>query len=105
MHAGKSPSGLVTSKKLEYRCSKVYQLPPGIGYIGSKYVYKHMSDLIGRSTFIKVNTQSYTYRLVKCVGQDLERGSERAIFQDKLGKHYLNPDNLQQLGYSRILPQ
>ena len=60
MHAGKRPNGLVKSKKLEYRCDKVYHLPPGIGYIGSKYVYKHMSDLIGRSTFIKTSTQPYT---------------------------------------------
>merc|ERR1712023_172526 len=104
LRKGAEKTDLVKSRKLERRCEQAYVTPPGLGFIGSKYVYKGLTELIGRSTFYSTDTQSFQYRIIKCSGIEFSGGQEKARFQDKLGKIYLNHDALQILGYSRIHP-
>ena len=93
------------SSKLERRCETAYFTIPGWGYIGSKYVYKEMSDLIGRRTFYQDSQEGNTLRILKCTGVFISDQMEKAIFTDKTFKCYLTHDDLTELGYSRINPE
>merc|ERR1711991_79246 len=93
------------SSKLERRCEKAYFTIPGWGYIGSKYEYKEMSDLIGRRTFYQDSQEGNTLRILKCTGVFISDQMEKAIFTDKTFKCYLTHDDLTELGYSRINPE
>ena len=90
------------STKLERRCSKAYFTKQGLGYIGTKFTYKNMGDLIGRKTFYLMENEKGLARILKCSGVDLSSGMERAIFQDYSVTVLLNHNDLQELGYSRI---
>ena len=90
------------STKLERRCSKAYFTKQGLGYIGTKFTYKNMGDLIGRKTFYLMENEKGLARILKCSGVDLSSGMERAIFQDYSVTVLLNYNDLQELGYSRI---
>ena len=87
---------------MEKRCLKAYFTRQGLGYIGTKFTYKNIGDLIGRKTFYLMDNEMGMARILKCSGVDLSRGMERAIFQDHSLTVLLNHDDLQKLGYSRI---
>ena len=93
------------SRKLVQRCTKAYFTIPGLGYIGSKYIYRTTGDLIGCKCFFKVPHESETYRILKCIGSDLSTGCDRAIFRDHSITRNLNDEELQRLGYSKIMTE
>ena len=92
----------IKSEKLEKRCSKAYFTKQGLGYIGTKFTYKNIGDLVGRKTFYSMENEQGLVRILKCSGVDLSREMERAIFQDHSITVFFNHDDLQELGYSRI---
>ena len=105
LNRGSNPKSSNKSGKLRCRADRAYFIKPGFGFIGSRYVYKEMSELIGRTLLYKNNQEEYVYRLLKCQGVDISDDHERAIFVDKNGKCYLNHDDLHRLGYSHIIPE
>ena len=105
LNRGSTPISRNHSGKLRSRTDRAYFIKPGFGFIGSRYVYKEMSELIGRTLLYKNNQEEYVYRLLKGQGVDIRDDQERAIFVDKKGKCYLNRDDLHRLGYSQILPE
>lgn len=92
----------VKSAKLERRCAKAYLTVQGLGYIGTKYTYYNMGDMIGRKTFFSLEKEPGFKRILKCSGVDMSTGTERAIFQDHSVTIFLNHEELQKLGYSRL---
>ena len=90
------------STKLERRCSQAYFTKQGLGYIGTKFTYHNIGDLIGRKTFYVTECDKGLVRILKCTGVDLSRRTERAIFRDHSATVFFNHDDLQELGYSRI---
>ena len=91
------------SAKLERRCQRAYYISPGIGYIGTKYTYQNIGELIGCKSFFQAPNEGNKYRILKCIGSDLSAGIERAIFKDHSVTRLLSHDDLQLLGYSKIL--
>ena len=92
----------VKSTTLERRCAKAYLTVQGLGYIGPKYTYYNMEDIIGRKTFFALENEPGFKRILKCSGVDMSTGTERAIFQDHSITISLNHEELQKLGYSRL---
>ena len=102
---GKEHKTITRARNLEKRCEKAYFIKAGWGYIGSKYVYKDMSELIGRKTFITDPQNKGCLRILKCTGVDVSNNTSRAIFQDKVIKRFLTSNDLAHLGYSQINPE
>ena len=91
------------SSKLERQCFEAYFIKPGIGYIGTKYVYEKMEDLIGRRTFFKSTQETETYHKLKCTGIQRMHGSEFAVFSDHILTRSFSDETLSQMGYVKIL--
>jgi len=95
----------VPLKKLENKCEIAYFTKPGLGYTGSKYVYKHKSDLIKRKIIYYKEPFMGICRKMTCIGIDDSQTTDKAIFQDYSLQIKLNDEDLRRLGYSQILPE
>ena len=94
-----------TSARLERKCESAYFTKPGFGYIGSKYIYHHTSDLINRKIIYYKGQFSGVGRKMRCIGIDNTLDIDKAIFQDHLGTVKLNEEAIRKLGYSKILSE
>ena len=93
------------SARLERKCESAYFTKPGFGYIGSKYIYHHTSDLINRKIIYYKGQFSGIGRKMRCIGIDNTLDIDKAIFQDHFGTVKLNEEELRKLGYSKILSE
>ena len=89
--------------KLKRQCEEAFMMKPGLGYMGTKYVYKNMCELIGRRTWYQPKKDITVYHKLKCTEIQIIHGDIRAIFSDSLIKKTFNDDQLQELGFSKII--
>ncbi len=100
-----SKKSKMTSHRLERKCESAYFTKPGFGYIGSKYIYHHKSELINRKIIYYKEPFNGIGRKLKCIGIDNTQDMDKAIFRDYLGEVKLNEEALRKLGYSKILSE